>query len=422
MYFNNIEKKAVSQEWLKLDTAAQLFPATSSPTNSSVFRLSVVLNQPVDETILQKATQKALEAMPSLNLRLRKGFFKRYFEYSPLPIQVEKEKDTPCQYMNDNQLTTHLMRVLYYGNRISIEVHHTLGDGLSLTNFLKTLLTHYFDTDYSNKNNTYFVQDTEDSYMKYATSDHQYKGYSNQFNHDTYHLTGKRYPFNQTSVVHGHINLVSLKQVSKKYQVTVNTVIIAVLILALQKQERHKQNKKIKIAIPVNLRTFFPSTTTRNFFGVTNVIVGHADVQSFSDLLIAIDAQLKEQLQKHSLLDRINDNDALQKNYFAKNTPLILKEKILKLGFRYFSESNKTLTVSNLGIMKLPQELENKVSHFEAIPYPTIKAPVSCGIISSKEHLVISFIKNIEGPSFINVFFSIATSLGMDIFIHGNNI
>ncbi len=414
-------KNNLRTDWLKLDTAAQLFPATSSPKNSSVFRLAVVLTEEIDKTKLEKAARKTLLAVPSLNLRLRKGFFKRYFELSDKPFQIEKETKTPCQYMDEHQLATHLMRILYYGNRISIEVHHTLGDGLSLVKFLTLLLSNYFETD-SDLNDIRNEFNSEDSYVKYAALNHRYRVTKKKIGNNTLHIKGTFYPTLQTSVTHGHINIESLKEISRRYHVTINTLIIAILLLAIQNQETIKKNKMIKIAIPVNLRAFFPSETLRNFFGVVNIVTEQSNKQSFEHVLRLVDSQLKQQLQKDELLKNFSGNVSLEQQGLNSFTPLVMRERVLKMGFKYFSESNKTMTVSNLGILKVPDTLDGKISHFEAIPYPTIMAPISCGIISYQDDMVITFIKNIKETALIDDFFSILTSIGIHVEVHNNQI
>lgn len=53
-------------EWRKLDNSAQIFPITGNKKYSTVFRLSVVLNEKIEKTILEQAVNKALEVYPRI--------------------------------------------------------------------------------------------------------------------------------------------------------------------------------------------------------------------------------------------------------------------------------------------------------------------------------------------------------------------
>ena len=61
--------------WLRLDNAAKIYPAARRRNWSSLFRLSVTLNEGVDVQTLQSALDVTVKRFPSIAARLRKHCF-----------------------------------------------------------------------------------------------------------------------------------------------------------------------------------------------------------------------------------------------------------------------------------------------------------------------------------------------------------
>jgi len=69
-----------NKDWLKLDNAAKIYPATSSRKSPAQFRLAVTLNSPVKLKILQQAWERMLKRCPYFQVYLRRGFFWYYLQ------------------------------------------------------------------------------------------------------------------------------------------------------------------------------------------------------------------------------------------------------------------------------------------------------------------------------------------------------
>ncbi|MEG2406887.1 MAG: alcohol acetyltransferase, partial [Clostridiales bacterium] len=130
-------------KWYKLDNAAKLFPSVSSKKNSSVYRLSAVLSEAVDGAVLQKATNMVLPRFPIFTVKLRRGLFWNYLEKNDAAFFVKKEEIYPCFTMMPRRNSGYLFKVMYFKNRISLEVFHALTDGSGAMEFLKSLLYYY---------------------------------------------------------------------------------------------------------------------------------------------------------------------------------------------------------------------------------------------------------------------------------------
>ena len=85
----------------------------------------------------------------------------------------------------------------------------------------------------------------------------------------------------------------------------------------------------IVITVPVNLRNYFPSHTTRNFFGVINVPFqpSHYD-GTLESIVKEMKQAFKEQLSEEQIFHTMNSYAALEHNWAVKMVPLFLKDSI----------------------------------------------------------------------------------------------
>ena len=125
------QRRSREPKWDKLDNTAHLFPVIAGDDMTNVYRISVVLKEPVVGTILQDALDIVLPKFDGFNVRLRQGIFWYYFEENGKPAPEVREEDTyPCRYILQNRNNSYLFRVTYYQCRINLEVFHALTDGL----------------------------------------------------------------------------------------------------------------------------------------------------------------------------------------------------------------------------------------------------------------------------------------------------
>lgn len=93
-------KKMTDLNWRRLDNSAKLFPIMSNKKFSSVFRISAILYEEINEDILKIATENAVNKFISYKVKLKKGFFWYYLEYNSKDIIIEEENNYPCKYID----------------------------------------------------------------------------------------------------------------------------------------------------------------------------------------------------------------------------------------------------------------------------------------------------------------------------------
>ncbi len=415
----------------KLDSAAKLYPSVTNKNNTSVFRISVVLNENIDANLLQIAVNMIFERFKLYFMRLKSGVFWNYFDYNTLHFTIEKESECPCNSILAADNKGYILKVLYYNNRISVEAFHSITDGSGVLEFTKSLVYYYLTIKHGampHENKVLLYDEKvksnyEDSFLKYfkrfTKEDKQFiKKKLNAFKMD-----GKKYKRKGNSVVVGLVSVNALKDYCKLKNCTITAFLSALLIKSIYdvKQKHSSDNKPIVIALPVNLRKTFKSDSLKNFFGLTHLSYTMSDSTNLDDIIIDLSAQLIENTSEESLGAISKASVRRSLNIFSKNTPLVLKNIFLPYFFSALGEKKKTVPISNMGNVLMPQETYKYISHFEFILYPTKLTHISIGACSFNDKLALAFTRSIIDADLIRYFFmQLKQITNTDISVYSN--
>src|SRR5699024_11667853 len=91
-----------------------------------------------------------------------------------------------------------------------------------------------------------------------------------------------------------------------------------------------------------------------------------------------------------------SDLFSFQKNPFLRIVPVFIKYPIMRFAFNWAGESRKTLTLTNLGNVKLPDSMRPYVESMDIVLYPTKKSPINCGVATVNDTFTITFARAIE--------------------------
>lgn len=257
------------KNWMRLDNAANIYPAIKSPRCTAVFRLWAELGEPVDRAVLSEALENTLKRLPGFSSSLKSGVFWHYLEQQPGYPTIGDDVNNPCSYLDIQKNKGFLFRVRCYENRISVEFFHVLTDGTGGMTFLKTLLGEYLRLKHGlviSYNDT--VLDCSDPPRK-AELENSFNTVARPVSQSrrertAYHIRGRREPEGVMHITTGIMPLSEISALAKSYGATVNEFVVATLIMAfyrLQQKEKSvfQRKKPIKISIPINLRKPFPS-------------------------------------------------------------------------------------------------------------------------------------------------------------------
>ncbi|NLD20256.1 MAG: hypothetical protein GX663_08455 [Clostridiales bacterium] len=357
----------MKNNWTALDHAAKIFVAGTEKTETQVFRFSCELRQDVKRALLQSALESTLELFPSYRVVLKKGFFWYYLEESDIKTTVEPETRRVCGDMRCTRTKKLLFEVTYFNKRVNLEVYHVLSDGTSAILFFKTLISKYISLaeDLPMPKTTIdasLSQRKDDSYDKYYSGEKIKRSEPSP----ACRLQGFKYSENFLRNITGRLPSYKIYMLAKKYDVTVTVLICAFVIRAIGENVTARERKKpIVLSVPVNLRSYFPSASARNFFGAMYVSyhwkTGSGNLE---DIIASVQRQFNESLNADFLSRQMDEQSQAEHNIFAKMAPLFLKTFILRIIYKR-NLRGITATVSNVGKIKLDPELEPYVKAFD---------------------------------------------------------
>lgn len=362
--------------WYKIDNTGKVFHAVTDDSNSSVYRVAIIMKKCVNSQVLQKALDRVIKRFPTLAVKPRKGIFWDFLEQNDKPLFIQEEKQYPCYPINPKNNNDYLVRVLYYQHRISVEIFHSLTDGYGAIEFLKSLIYQYLILqgekitdvhDVLSPNAVPNKYEIEDGFEKYFQSYKQPQ--SREQTETALQIKGTPFEPPGVNVIHGVMQASKVNKFAKQLGSSVTELISAILIHAIYSETMKygRYNEKIIIALPVNLRRQFPSLTLRNFFTVINIGSYVNDETTLEKILETVFNQLRVKTKKQALQIEIDRYMQYQKKLSARLTPLRLKYFAMRYGFYHFGERSKTTTVSNLGNIKLPESIKPHVERMEVV-------------------------------------------------------
>lgn len=412
----------MKNNWNKLDNAAKIFPAADSKSDSQVFRFSCELNQPIQPELLQHALDNTIRVFPAYQCVLKRGLFWYYLESTDMKPVVREEYKPPCSPLYDKNRKSLLFEVTYYRNRIHLEVYHVLSDGTGAMYFLKTLLAKYLAAAKGAKEpsldyDATAMQMETDSFQKYYNDE---KPIRKTKNIAACKLRGQKYNENRLKVITGHCSVKEVLKAAHSYQTTLTAFLCACMMQAISEELSVRAKKKpVILAVPVNLRNFFPSVSARNFFSLIFTDYNfHETMPAFAEIVKKIDTDFKQKLSREYLANSINMYSAVERNIFSRIVPLVLKDFFLGIAYQ-LSSLQSTATLSNIGIVTFAEEYADSIRSFDV--YVSTNKLQAC-VCSFRDTLSISFTSPFISSDIQRNFFRILTNLGIQIEITTNPI
>ena len=400
-----IRKKTAPRIWYRLDLSAIVYPTLQRRDFSSVYRLSVLLKETVRPDVLQQAVDIALKRFPTYKVSMRKGLFWRYLEPNERPGPfVRPDVRNFCMPMSFKGNGRYLIRIYYYDRRISLEAHHSLGDGTGGMYLLLTITAVYLRLLGHSVSDGGFVlnvdekpasEELEDAYMRYANASVRPQRPAEK----TYRIRGTREPFYTFNVIDGILSVQQTMEVAKKYHATITEYLNAVLLYALlQKQEHdfHLRLRPVRIAMPVNLRRFFPSKTLRNFITMVYPAVDpRLGDWTFEEIVTHVHNYMRYYINEKFLRGDITTNAATKRNPFIRVVPLFIKDFVVRFFYSRVQDRNSSAGLTNMGAIRVPEDMEPFIERFDIYMGMPYSRRTNCAIVSFKDVLTINFASGI---------------------------
>lgn len=417
--------------WYRLDNAAILYPSIQSERITTMFRFSATLREKVDPSALQSALTRVIERFPYYKVRLNRGLFWYYLEHNPKTPKVEKDVQYPCGRLSPILNRNFLFRVRFYNQRIAVEFCHVLTDGTGGVTFLKALLFEYFkETGKPLTDKTGILTIDEDPDPgEFEDAYHRFYKPSlplPESMESAFHPKGKLVKKGVYYVLAGIAPLKDILAEAKKRQVSLTVLLAAVYIDALQTlQNKYIKNprrkKPIAVQIPVNMRNIYPSRTMRNFslFIMPRIDPRLGDY-TFDEILKIVHYSMMTEINEKSISRQLSRNVGGQRNPLVRVIPLFLKKLFVPLLYKRLGENLCSGTISNLGLVTMPEEMAQLIERIDFIPGPGPINKTGCSVTGFKDKLYISFGRLVREPELERVFFTKLVKMGIHITIESN--
>jgi len=417
-----------SEDWLKLDNAAKIYPATSTEKSPAVFRLLVTLSNPIKLWKLQQALEKVMFRCPYFQVYLKRGFFWYYLQRHNNIPEIQLLEPIPNPELSSKEKTSHLLQVSVRENRIAIDFSHIITDGNGAARFLLTLVYEYLklcgikierNDDILNPEEKPEIDEYEDAHRKFFKG-----GVSKPENFSpAFHLPGKPLKQKKFTVITGKVQVVQMLDLVREKNVTLTEYLTALYLSCLiQIFEDEVQNGRkpgrsvIRLEVPVNMRQFHKSRTMRNFsLYVSPEIDLKLGNYIFDELLKRVHHSLQMQIDSKELGRQISRNVGAELYPLVRVLPLFLKDLHLSWLYSRLCENVYSGVLSNLGKVNIPEEMTPFIESFKVLLYPNRVMKKSCSIISYQNDLNITFCGCIENRDLERLFFTKIINTGIPV-------
>ena len=387
--------------WYRLDNAGVLYSALKKEKYAPVYRFSAVMKETVDPKALQRAVDCTMPRFPGFRVRIRKGAFWCYFEPNEKPGPfVRRDIANPCQPIREKQDNDWLIRFFYYEKRISFEAFHAISDGAGALTFFRTLLAEYLrergveippDPSILNVEEAPRPEELEDAYGRYAGR----RALRGRLEKTAYSNVSQQEPFYTLNVTMGLMSVTEVKGQAKRYGASLTEYLTAVLLLSLlekQAEEKPRHQKPVALAIPINLRSWFPSQTLRNFIlTVRPCIDPSLGEYSLEEIIRYVHNYMNLHLSRQEMRAVLTGNVRFTQNPLLQVIPLFLKKPVMAFSYKLLGVRPYTATYTNPGPFRVPEAMAPYIDHMEVVLGQATRPSPHCASISFGDTLEVTF-------------------------------
>lgn len=408
--------------WYPLDSAAKVYPLSMKQGEMAVFRLSAYLYEPVVPELLQLALTFTVRRFPGFATTVKKGFFWHYLDSWKGRYPVREEQDRPCRAMKVGRTGANPFRVRYYKNRISVEYFHLLTDGLGGMVFLKTLTAEYLRLLGVDSQPGHGVLDlTEPAAPEEFVNEFpralQKSAAAGFADRGALQLGGRRSRVNPCRVLRFCMDAEALREAAAKRDATVTAYLVSRVLWACR-NATEDVNGDISVQVPVNMRRYYPSRTLRNFAMYFGVRLPAGEIRDPDALLPAVKAQMAEKSSRENMDKMVASTQRLVQ--MARFLPLLVKFPAVQAVYGVLGDRIFTTTLSNLGRVSMPPELEGHVQSMDFVLGSARVNRVMCSSVTFGSVASLCIAKQTVDPTFEETLLSVLEQDGLQITVEGS--
>ena len=219
-----------------------------------------------------------------------------------------------------------------------------------------------------------------------------------------------------------------VKELAKANGCTVTMFITANYFMAIQDYveqlkgpEKKAMMGRIVMNIPVDLRQMFPSKTMKNFFisftPFIDLRLGHYELEEIIEYL---NGYMKLNYSPKRISPYVTRNVKNERKVLVRLLPLWIKNLLMPFIYVRFGERGYTTSVSNLGLVKVPDEIKDRIEAFEFYPAPSEVNKIKMCMCAYGSELRLSFGQMTENTEIEKYFFRRLRKMGIPVKIESN--
>lgn len=409
------------EDWLPLDNAAKIYPATASLKSPAEFRLSFTLKEPVRLLWLQNALRLIMPRFPYFQVYLRRGFFWYYLQRRPFIPAVQPLQNIPTGILPVSGRKSPLLRISAGNGTVAVDFSHILTDGHGGMRFLIALAAEYLRQaglvegpfpGVMSPGEEPSPEEFEDAHRRYFRKDMISPGKMKP----AWHLPGTPIENRQFRLLSGEMPLEDVLALARENGISLTEYLCALHIHCLAKLHSGEKRKVIRLEIPVDMRRFFPSATMRNFsLYLSPEINLELGEWTFEEIAGEVHHRIGLLKNRKQLSRQLHRNVGSEMNPFVKYLPLSLKDAVLSSFYSRLGEGLHSGVLSNLGRIDVPDILKENILSFHVHINPNQVMKKSCAVLSYRGMLNITFAGVVEETDLERLFFSSLAHRGIDV-------
>ena len=413
-------------KYIPVDNAAQIFVSIYSRKETTMSRIAVNLKEPINVKKLEEALRNIMQRFPFYQVYLKKHFFNYIFKRTNELPQLQYDSKWTNRHINfANEKFPFVIK--YSEKTIAVELSHILSDGHGTMSFLMSLLTEYFKLLGKNAGDSLFILkpgekiDSEEWECAFRKKFDR-KGPPLPPHKPAYIPKARMISTDKYYTTRINMDLEQVREKAREQHVTLNVYLSALYSYALEqlfikeiKDGSTKRKYPIRLQIPVNMRRDYPTKSLRNFSYIYSpefFVV--EDGYTFDELIKIISAEIRHERHSGSLKKQISRNLRAEYFFLFRFAPRVLKQILFRLFYHLFARSQYSGVLTNLGDIKLPDELADEIESFDILPCNSPVPGRNTSAFSYKGRLEMNIGSSCEDTEFEEIIIKELENLGID--------
>ncbi len=379
---------------IDLDGAGIIYPYVACNEWNSVYRIETGLKFPVDPDALDYAVDMLRRDYPYFFKTLAKTKTKYVLrECDPAMNTVYSNCTEICKPF-DLKSGKPLIRFLYKGNKLILEMFHSITDGHGAMELMKALLSRY-KTAFSDSDEE--TQPCIENKVLLGSKEDIFESLYVRGGKNVSRLISSAYQIKRSKPTELHYKAIGMScskllDAAHAYGVSVAMLVCAMQIKAIA-MSQNDIHGPIRISVPVDLRKIFSFASCRNSSLYFLVSAKLEETEDFTELLKSVKNQFKKNITVENMQNLAYTNVSSAKLKAFKILPVFFKKAILKFGYTHLGENQFTATLTDIGVIKFDDEVSKMVENVYFVLGKQKTKPINIAVSTYDEtvRLIVSY-------------------------------